>query len=121
VRNAKEFAEKYANQYAIVVESDPNYKYNVGTFGRVVGYTGGLCYVLLEISNPLNDEGFVIGEWESDIFVVDTDTINNKYQAVRTDCLEPMPTPPQPSNTAYDCLDCGSKGNEPCKNTCPNR
>jgi hypothetical protein len=103
---AQEFAEKYLGRRIVISSSQPKSK-----FGIVSGYKNKSDFIIYE---PLTEgvgyrvkgsDRYVFLRKVKRYFVAD---VNNFRKTFNLD-------------TPEDCLDCGARGEQECKPSCPNR
>jgi hypothetical protein len=91
------------------------YKYRAVSYGRIVGYQGS--NVLIEDKNDENTLSlsnviaYQNGEYGVVLLIKEIKNVVNSLEMERLILID-IPD---------DCLDCGAKGDEPCKTNCPNK
>jgi hypothetical protein len=103
---SKEFAEKYAGRKAKVVNYHINKAHN-GTIARVIGYDDERVYI---------ERTWVEGNpfWGGVKCVIPKGSIVGSTARFPVENL-------MLEIDNDDCLDCGAKNDEPCKEDCPNK
>jgi hypothetical protein len=123
----KEFAITYAGCMAVINEYRA--RYMNGVVGRIIGYDDGesiddnIVRVVIEIDKTTTNRqgGFRPTDPCVKKIVVDPNTIVGLCWRIPYDNLKIISSPPLKTTQNDDCLDCGAKGNEPCKVGCPNK
>jgi hypothetical protein len=116
--NAQEFAERYVGRK--VITNDKHSR--SGITGIVIGYMKCRNCVVIEALDY--DRGFITTSKRCD-FISQLYSFLLPYDCKalimwtygEPDNFDLLPKPSLPD----DCLECGAKGNDPCKDNCPNK